>query len=161
MPAKRQPNVQTQTSVNTTFYINGVPSELPKETRVAVETRVINHLRILDDVTLTVARKLIRAAMKANVLTIQIGMEPCCKCRCPYENVKESGHHPLSPQYFYYGADIRKLEPMLINDQTILECTATLSYGDGGVSVENNDDAENALDIIAQNHREPELTLYF
>ena len=61
MPAKRQPNIQTQTSVNTTFYINGVPSELPKETRVAVETRVINHLRILDDVTLTVARKLIRA----------------------------------------------------------------------------------------------------
>ena len=53
MPAKRQPNVQTQTSVNTTFYINGVPSELPKETRVAVETRVINHIRILDDVTLT------------------------------------------------------------------------------------------------------------
>jgi hypothetical protein len=50
---------------------------------------------------------------------------------------------------------------MLINDQTILECTATLSYGDGGMSIENNDDAETALDIIAQNHREPELTLYF
>ena len=28
MPAKRQPTIQTQTSVNTTFYINGVPSEL-------------------------------------------------------------------------------------------------------------------------------------
>ena len=99
--------------------------------------------------------------IKSNVLTMQIGMEPCCKCGCPYENIKESGHHPLSPQYFYYGADIRKLEPMLINDRTMLECAATLSYGDGGMSIENNDDAESALDIIAQNHREPELILFF
>ncbi len=160
MPAKRQPLVQTQTSVNTTFFINGVPSALPKETRVAVETRVINHLRIIDDLILTVARKLARAAMNANVLKIKIGMEPCCKCGCPYENVNESGHHPSSPQYFYYGADIRKLEPMLINERIILERTATLSYGEGGMSVENNDDAENAMDIITQNHREPELTLF-
>jgi hypothetical protein len=53
------------------------------------------------------------------------------------------------------------LEPLLLSDHTILVCTATLSYGDGGVTVEDNDDAESALDIIMENYREPELILYF
>ncbi len=75
-------------------------------------------------------------------------------------NVKESGDHPVSPKCYYHGADIRKLEPMLINDRIILVCTATLSYGDGGKSVETDDDAETALNILIDKYRDPELILY-
>jgi hypothetical protein len=36
-----------------------------------------------------------------------------------------------------------------------------MSYGDGGFDVTNDEDAEDALEIIQDNYREPELILYF
>ncbi len=50
---------------------------------------------------------------------------------------------------------------MLINEHAMLECTSTLSYGDCGVSVENDDDAKSALDIMNALYREPEVIIYF
>ena len=86
-----------------------------------------------------------------------------CKEIDPYdsEDEHESSHHPLSPQYKYCGEDVRKLKPLLITDHTMLECTATLSYGDGGMSIDTNDDIQSAIDILTDNYREPMLILYF
>ena len=104
------------------------------------------------------------------MLKIQIGMESCRRCGsfevycdCGGEKVPASDYdsHSRTPNDYYAGDDIRKLEPLLLSDHTILECTATLCYGDGGVCVENNDDAESALNIINENYREPEIILYF
>ncbi len=157
MPAKRKRQVKP-TPVNGSFFCNSAPLQLPTETRATLENRIINHIRILDSVTLALGRKLIEAALKANKLTMQIGLEP--HCRSDSADIKETADHPLSPNYRYSGHDVRKLEPMLMNDHAMLDCTATLSYGDGGVSVET-DDVERALDIISENYREPELVLYF
>ena len=165
MPPKRTTaqKPRLKPSVGGTFFCDGKPFALlakdaygAVETRAALETRIVNHIRILDSVTLTVGRRLIKTAIKSNRLAINIGVNPYDS-----EEDHESSHHPLSPQYRYNGKDIRKLEPLLVNDHTMLECTATLCYGDGGMSVENNDDAESALDIINENYREPVLVLYF
>jgi hypothetical protein len=170
MAARRKNQVSKTSPTSEKLFGNGALFVFPKESRAALETRIINHIRILDNVTLTVGRKLITAALKANKLKIQIGLETCrrcgsfeVQCECGGERVHPSdyGDHPRTPNDFYEGDDIRKLEPLLQSDHTILECTATLSYGDGGVTVEDNDDAESALDIIMENYREPELILYF
>ena len=138
---------------------------MPKETRATIESRIINRIRIMGDddealnaigITLTAGRKLIKAALKNNQLSINIGTNPYDS-----EDEHESSHHPLSPQYKYCGKDVRKLEPLLITDNTMLECTATLSYGDGGMSIETNDDVQSTIDILTENYREPMLILYF
>ncbi len=107
-------------------------------------------------ITLTAGRKLIKAALKNNQLSINIGLNPYDS-----EEERESSHHPMSPQYKYCGKDVRKLEPLLITDHTMLECTATLSYGDGGMSIDTCDDVRSAIDILTENYREPMLILYF
>ena len=166
MPASKKTQVKPKPSaVDGSFYCDGKPFTLPtKETRATIENRIINRIRIIGDddeavssgITLTVGRKLIKAALKNNQLSINIGTNPYDS-----EEERESSHHPLSPQYKYCGNDIRKLEPLLITDHTMLECTATLSYGDGGMSIETNDDVQSAIDILTDNYREPQLILYF
>ena len=155
MPAKRNIQVK-QSAVDGSFYCDGKPFVMPKETRTSLESRIINRLRIMDNITLTMTRKLIRTALKNNQLSINVGTNPYDS-----EEERESSHHPMSPQYKYCGKDIRKLEPLLITDHTMLECTATLSYGDGGMSIDTNDDVQSAIDILTENYREPELILYF
>ena len=167
MPASKKTQVKIKPSaVDGAFFCDGKPFTLPtKETRATIENRIINRIRIIGDddeavssgITLTVGRKLIKAALKNNQLSINIGTNPYDS----EEEEKESSHHPLSPQYKYCGKDIRKLEPLLITDHTMLECTATLSYGDGGMSIDTNDDIQSAIDILTENYREPELILYF
>jgi hypothetical protein len=166
MPAKRNIQVKPKPSaIDGSFYCNGEPFVMPKETRTSLENRIINRIRIIGDdeeasgtsgITLTMGRKLIKAALKNNQLSINIGSNPYDS-----EDEHESSHHPLSPQYKYCGKDVRKLEPLLITDHTMLECTATLSYGDGGMSIETNDDVQSAIDILTDNYREPEFILYF
>ena len=167
MPASKKTQVKIKPSaVDGSFFCDGKPFTLPtKETRATIENRIINRIRIIGDdeetsgtsgITLTVGRKLIKAALKNNQLSINVGTNPYDS-----EDEHESSHHPLSPQYKYCGTDIRKLEPLLITDHTMLECTATLSYGDGGMSVETKDDVQSALDILNDNYREPQLILYF
>ena len=164
MPASKKTQVKPS-AIDGSFYCDGKPFSLPtKETRATIESRIINRLRIIGDddeavssgITLTAGRKLIKAALKNNQLSINVGTNPYDS-----EEERESSHHPLSPQYKYCGMDIRKLEPLLITDHTMLECTATLSYGDGGMSVETNDDVQGAIDILIDNYREPQLILYF
>ena len=99
MPAKQKTQVIKPSPANGTFFCNGEPFQLPKENRATLETRIINHIRILDSVTLTVGRKLLKTALKTNTLKIQIGMEPCCRCGCFEVDVKETADHPLSPKY--------------------------------------------------------------
>ena len=158
MPANKRTQVIKPSPANGALFCNGLPFVLPNENRTTLETRIINHVRILDSVTLTLGRKLIKAALKANMLTIHIGLDPFGDS---HTDARETSEHPLSPNYRYSGHDIRKLEPLLITDHTILECTATLSYGDGGMSVDSDDDVESAMDVILANYREPELHLYF
>ena len=158
MPANKRTQVIKPSPANGALFCNGEPFVLPNENRTTLETRIINHVRILDSVTLTLGRKLIKAALKANMLTIHIGLDPFGDS---HTDARETSEHPLSPNYRYIGHDIRKLEPLLITDHTILECTATLSYGDGGMSVDSDDDVESAMDVILENYREPELHLYF
>ena len=168
MPASKKTRIKPS-AVDGAFFCDGKPFTLPtKETRATIENRIINRIRIIGDddetsgtvgasgITLTVGRKLIKAALKNNQLSINVGTNPYDS-----EEERESSHHPLSPQYKYCGMDIRKLEPLLITDHTMLECTATLSYGDGGMSVETNDDVQSAIDILSDNYREPQLILYF
>ena len=164
MPAKAKTQIKPS-AVDGSFFCDGKPFVMPKETRTTIENRIINRLRITGDdeetsgtsgITLTMGRKLIKAALKNNQLSINIGTNPYDS-----EDEHESSHHPLSPQYKYCGKDIRKLEPLLITDHTMLECTATLSYGDGGMSIDTNDDIQSAIDILTENYREPELILYF
>ncbi len=158
MPANKRTQVIKPSPVNGTFFCNGEQFVLPKENRATLETRIINHVRILDSVTTTAGRELIKAALKANKHTIHIGLDPYGGSD---RDVGETSDHPMSPNYRYSGHDIRKLEPLLITDRTILECTATLSYGDGGISVDSDDDVESALDVIIENYRESELHHYF
>ena len=124
---------------------------------------VINRIRILESVTLTAGRKLIKAALKAKRLKIQIGMEPSSmgEEEAVQANEHESTDHPASPTYYYYGADVRNLEHKLINEHCMLNCCAILSYGDGGMTVVDDEDAANALQIIQDTYRKPQLILYF
>ena len=166
MPASKKTQVKPKPSeIDGSFYCNGEPFVMPRETRTSIENRIINRIRIMGDdeetlnassITLTTGRKLIKAALKNNQLSINIGTNPYDN-----EDEHESSHHPLSPQYKYCGKDIRKPEPLLITDHTMLECTATLSYGDGGMSNDTNDDIQSAIDILTENYREPMLILYF
>ena len=170
MPARKS-SIKV-TSETAPLTCNGAPVYLTPAKKPAKqqspEDYIINHIKIEPSVTLTWTRKLIKAAVKHKKLSIQIGMDPTPERYYneeepsgPAEPITESSHHPLSPRYYYCGADLRKLEPRLLDNLTMLQCTATLSYGEGGMSVDDNDDAESALDIIKENYREPELTLYF
>ena len=156
MPVKKRTQIKASPT-DGSFFCDGKPFALPtKESRTSLEARITNRIRIMDNVTLTIGRKLTKTALKNDQLAINIGINPYSS-----EEECESSHHPLSPQYRYSGKDIRKLEQLLINDHNMIECTATLSYGDGGMSVDTDDDAESAIDILRNNYREPELILYF
>ena len=94
MPANKRTQVIKPSPTNGAFFCNGEPFVLPNENRTTLETRIINHVRILDNVTLTVGRKLIKAALKANMLTIHIGLDPFGDS---HTDAREASEHPLSP----------------------------------------------------------------
>jgi hypothetical protein len=59
MAARRKNQVSKTSPTREKLFGNGALLVFPKESRAALETRIINHIRILDNVTLTVGRKLI------------------------------------------------------------------------------------------------------
>ncbi len=120
MPAKRNTQVKPN-AIDGSFFCNGKPLVLPKENRATLENHIINRIRIMDNITLTSGLKLLRTALKNNKLSVNVGTN-----LSDSKEEHESSHHPLSPQYKYCGTDIRKLEPLLITDNTMLECTAPL-----------------------------------
>ena len=108
MPASKKTQVKPKPSaMDGSFYCDGKPFTLPtKETRATIENRIINRIRIMGDddealnasgITLIAGRKLIKAALKNNQLSINIGLNPYDS----EEEEKESSHHPMSPQYKY------------------------------------------------------------
>ena len=118
------------------------------------EDAIINRIRFENGLPLALVRKLIKTAHKMKALEIHIGINGS-------ENQVESPLHPSNPRYFYNGRDINKLEHFILNSKSVLNCSATLSYGDGGMSLEDEADVENAIQILTDNYREPELILYF
>ena len=160
MPAKRNTQKITTDGLFFSKPLVGVLGTTDvRETRTMTETRVINRIRVMGDdsasgPTVAVGRKLIRTALKGNMLSINVGSNPFDS-----EDEHESKHQPSSPQYKYCGKDIRKLS-ILLTDK-MLECTATLSYGDGGMSTETDEDCESAVNILLDNYREPSLILFF
>ena len=71
MPAKAKTQVKPS-AVNGSCFCDGKPFTLTaKETRTTMENRIINRIRIMGDddeacITLTMGRKLIKAALKNN-----------------------------------------------------------------------------------------------
>jgi len=137
-------------SVTGTFSYNGVPFTLPCDEKTT-EKDIVNHIRISPNVTLSYTRKLINAALRAKCLDITIGLPP----------QKTYAQTAANPNYYYEGSDIMQLEPMLADKRTMLECTATLCWGDGRQSIEEDSDVENAIQVIQDNYREPSLSLFF
>ncbi len=133
-------------------------SQLPK--LQTTTDQIINRIRVLNDVTLSPGRKLLKAALKANRLELYIGVAPLLPYLTQSEET-ETNDAPLSPTYYYHGKDIDKLEHRLVNNHRMLECTATLSYGDGGFNVSDDEEAAYALSLIKDNYRDPTLILYF
>ena len=152
MPPKRTTaqKPRLKPSVTGTFSYNGVPFTLPCDEKTT-EKDIVNHIRISPNVTLSCTRKLINAALRAKCLDITIGLPP----------PKAYTQTAANPNYFYEGSDILQLEPMLANNHTMLECTATLCWGDGGQAIEEDSDVEHAMQVIRDNYREPCLSLFF
>jgi hypothetical protein len=157
MPAKRKVTPKTATTA--------LGARRPEQP--IVEHNIINRIWISRDVSLNVGRKLMAAALKAKKLSLHIGIDPDA---LHYDEEADTGEeaaenkhdeHPLSPRFYYCGNDIKQLEHLLVNNHIMLICSATMSYGDGGFDVTNDEDAEDALEIIQDNYREPELILYF
>ena len=125
----------------------------PVNHREWTENDIVNHIRIGQDVTLTPVRKLIKAALRNKCLELVIGIPP--------GSPRGEDENPLAPTYFYEGPDVMKLEPLLTSRNKLLNCSATLCYGDGGNSVETDEEAAHAYKVIEDNYREPSLCLYF
>ena len=125
----------------------------PRFGRNYTENEIVNRIRIADEVTLTSARKLLKAAIRKKCISVVVGVPP--------GSPRGEDEHPLSPNFFYDGPDVNMLEHLLIAPHTMLNCSATICYGDGGQEIESDEDAEEALKIILENYREPQLCLYF
>ena len=124
------------------------------------EQHITNRIRISNNVSLNVGRKLLKAALKANKLSLHIGVEPETSDTEQAE-AESDEQNPFSPNYYYYGRDINKLKQLLVSNHIMLNCSATVSYGDGGYDISNDEEAEYALSLIKDDYREPELILYF
>jgi hypothetical protein len=149
MPAKARQNNKTTKLLTTA----------PPPKQLTPEEYIAKHITLEPPVTRTVARKLIETAIDNGMIKFQIGMEP--NTGDEEDEITETRDHPLSPKYYYYGSDIKKLSPRLLNQKTILKASATISYGDGGMSIESDEDAYQSIEILKDNYREPVLILYF
>ena len=152
MPQKqttaRKPRIKP--SVTGTFSRNGAPFTFPCDEKTT-EKYIVNHIRISPNITLSYTRKLINAALRAKCLDITIGLPP----QKPYTQTA------ANPNYYYEGSDIAQLEPMLADKHTVLECTATLCWGDGGQAIEEDSDVEHAMRVIQDNYRDSCLSVFF
>lgn len=111
---------------------------------------LLRRVSLDNGVSLSASRKLLRTAFRTKHLSIQIGIPPGSP-----RGEDEPDH---SPYFHYEGTDITKLRELSENS---LNASATLVYGDGGMEISNDDDVEEALRILEDNYREPELILYF
>ena len=145
MPAKKRTSTQ-QTA------LSSAPVKQPKP--LSTEETVINSIRFENGIPTALVRKLMKTAHNMHALDIHIGVNGS-------ENEVESVLHPSNPRYFYNGRDIKKLEHFVFDSKSVLNCSATLSYGDGGTSLEDADDIENAIQILSENYRDASLILYF
>ena len=118
------------------------------------EREIVNHVRLGKYVTLGPLRKLIHAALLNKCLRITIGIPPGSP-----RGEEEDSKNPI---YFYEGPDIMKLAPLLTTRKTLLDCTATLAYDGGGLSVETETEAIHAFFVIGFcGEKNPSLTLHF
>ena len=101
-------------------------------------------------VSLSATRKLLQTAFRTKHLSIHIGIPPGSP-----RGEDEPDH---SPCFYYEGTDITKLSEL---GEKTAEASATLVYGDGGMEICSDDDVEEALRILEDNYREPDLILYF
>ncbi len=117
MPAKTtaKPSAAAIKALRMATAMTALASDLPKPPKQPPrEQPIINRVRVLNDVTLTPGRKLLKAALKAQRLSIHIGFAPNhlhIGEGSPTEG--ESDTHPLSPRYYYYGR-VQKLSPALL-----------------------------------------------
>ena len=156
---RRKPSVTSNFSYNGAPFIfpgafshDGDPFTFFGDEGMLTAKDIVDRIRIDPDVTLTPTRKLLKAALEAKCLVITIGVPPGSPRQDETAN---------APNFYYDGYDIMQLGPLIKNKQTILERTATICVGDGGSCVEDDDDAEQALNIIQKNYRDPILSLYF
>ena len=153
MPPKTQKMHRIRAShVTTAFTTNGHPFELPAVEKRPTEKDIVNHIRICPGVTLSPTRKLINAALRANCLHITIGVPPGSPR--PDESV-------VAPNYYYKGSDIMHLEPLLFTEHTMLNCTASVCFGDDCRDIENDEEAKAALSLLLLSEGQPNLRLYF
>ena len=155
MPPKRTTaQKHLKPSVTGNFSYNGAPFTFPgppcDEVQLTAQD-IVNHIRICPNVTLSRTRKLINAALQAKCLDVTIGLPP----------PKASVQTAANPTYYYEGNNIMELEPMLVNKRTMLECTATLCWGDGGQAIDDDGDVEHEIQVIQDNYREPSLSIFF
>ena len=111
---------------------------------------ILRRVRLGHGVSSSTAQRLARTAFRANKLSIQIGIPPGTP-----RGEDEPEH---SPCFYYEGHDVMKLKELGTNT---LEASATLCFGDGGLHIENEHDAAQALRILEDGYREPELILFF
>jgi len=116
---------------------------------------IIKRIRIGKFIDAKQTHKLITAAIRNDVLKVAIGIPPG----------SPRGENPckdtLNPDYWYEGDDLMELEEFVLKPDTILECSATLAYGDGGSSIESIEEVAHAYKVIQEKYREPTLFLHF
>ena len=117
-----------------------------------MEKNIVRHIRICPSVTLSPARKLVNAAIRANCLHITIGVPP---------GSPKPDESAAAPNYYYKGNDIMQLEPLLVTEHTTLNCTASVCFGDDCHDVENDEEAQGALELLLLSEGQPNLRLYF
>ena len=153
MPPKTQKMHRIRAShVTTAFTTNGPPFALPAVEKRPTEKDIVNHIRICPSVTLSPARKLINAAIRANCLHITIGVPP---------GSPKTDESAVAPNFYYKGNDIMQLEPLLFTEHTMLNCTASVCMGDDCHDVENDEEAQGAIALLHLSEGQPSLRLYF
>ena len=111
---------QTYILKQTTTQQTALSSSSPKQPKpMPLEGVIINRIRMSDSISLPAMSRLIKAAQKTKRLKIHIGIDGGVE-------EKENEEHPTAPTYYYNGSDVTKLEPLLVNENTILKCSATL-----------------------------------
>ena len=149
MPPRKAPVDPTATALTEHTKNALLPTSVPKVT----EKDIIEQIRIGKFTDAKQTRKLIMTAFRNKSLYLCIGIPPG----------SPRGHdEPItSPDYFYEGDDLLQLEHLLLTPDTILDGSATLVYGDGGNSIESNEEAAHACNVIQEKYREPILYLHF
>jgi len=123
-------------------------------TPAPTDDAIINRIRMGNGIPNHLVRILIKTAHRKKQLEIHIGING-------NQNEIDANMHPSNPMYCYNGRDIKKLKYLIVNNKTVLSCSATLCYGDGGMSIETEDDIKQSIEILTDDYREPKLILFF